>query len=191
MKLYVIGIGPGEEAQLTEKARRTLLSCDVIAGYHVYVDLIKHRFADKLLLTTPMTKEADRCRMAFGQAASGKTVGLVCSGDPGVYGLAGLCLELAEEYPQVSVEIVPGVTAALSGAAGLGAPLGHDFAVISLSDRLTAWESIVKRLRAAAEADFVICIYNPASHARKDYLRAACDILLAHKSPGTVCGCAR
>ncbi len=190
MKLYVIGIGPGEEPQMTLKAQKALDACEVLVGYQVYIDLLAKRYRDKPCLSTPMTKEVERCRMAFEEARGGKTVGLVCSGDPGIYGMAGLCLELSQEYPDISVEIIPGVTAALSGAAGLGAPLTHDFAVISLSDRLTEWETIEKRLRAAANADFAICIYNPASRARKDYLEKACGILLEHLAPDTVCGCA-
>ena len=124
-------------------------------------------------------------------AAEGKTVAMVCSGDGGVYGMSGLAEELSVNYPGVSVETVPGVSAMLSGAAILGAPLMHDFAVVSLSDLLTPWETIEKRLRAAAQADFVICIYNPSSRKRKDYLQRACDIVLEAASPETVCGIAK
>ena len=116
---------------------------------------------------------------------------LVCSGDAGVYGMAGPVLQLAADYRHVEVDIIPGVTAALAGAALLGAPLGHDFCVISLSDLLTPWEQIEKRLQCAASGDFVICLYNPASHHRKDYLLRACEILLREKSPDTVCGLTR
>ena len=129
--------------------------------------------------------------MALEAAQQGKTVAMVCSGDAGVYGMAGLLLELADEYPGTEVGVVAGVTAALSGSAVLGAPLGHDFCVISLSDLLTPWELIEERLRCAAKGDFVICLYNPGSHKRKDYLQKACDILLEVKNPATPCGTVR
>ena len=125
------------------------------------------------------------------RAAAGETVALVCSGDAGVYGMAGPVLELAPDYPGAAVTVIPGVTAALSGGALLGAPLGHDFCVISLSDRLTDWALIEKRLRMAARGDFAICLYNPASRQRRDYLQRACDILLEEKRGDTVCGLAR
>ena len=126
--------------------------------------------------------------MAVENAVGGRTVAVVCSGDSGVYGMAGLIYEVARDYPPIDIEVVPGITAACGGAAVLGAPLTHDFAVISLSDLLTPWEKIEKRLEAAAAADFVICLYNPRSRSRADYLRRACDILLRQKSPATVCG---
>lgn len=113
---------------------------------------------------------------------------MICSGDAGVYGMSGLMLEIGVDYPEVEVEVIPGVTAATGGAAVLGAPLIHDFALISLSDLLTPWEKIEKRLLLASEADFVICLYNPSSHKRKDYLQKACDLMLQHKAPETVCG---
>ena len=190
-KLYVVGIGPGGRDGMTERAAEVLRGCDVIAGYTVYADLVRESFPDKEYLTTPMRQEVERVRMALGKAAEGRTVAMVCSGDPGVYGMSGLCEELAPEYPGVEVETVPGVSAMLSGAAVLGAPLTHDFAVISLSDLLTPWETIEKRLRAAAEADFAICLYNPASRKRKDHLRRACGIVMEHASPETVCGAVR
>ncbi len=139
-------------------------------------------------LTTPMRKEVDRCVLAFEEAKKGKTVAMICSGDAGVYGMSGLMLEIGVDYPEVEVEVIPGVTAATGGAAVLGAPLIHDFALISLSDLLTPWEKIEKRLLLASEADFVICLYNPSSHKRKDYLQKACDLMLQHKAPETVCG---
>jgi len=175
--LYVVGIGPGDPDQMTLQARRILESCDVIAGYTVYAELLRETFPDKEYLVTPMRQEAERCRMALAEASGGRRVAVVCSGDAGVYGMSGLILELAGEYPDCQVEIVPGVTAALSGGALLGAPLMHDFAVISLSDLLTPWEKIEKRLRLAAMADFAICIYNPSSRKRADYLARACTIL--------------
>lgn len=187
-KIYVVGIGPGEYEQMTIRAAKVLQSCDVIVGYTVYVDLVKAYFPDKRFLTTPMRKEVDRCRLAFEQASGGLTTAMICSGDAGVYGMSGLMLEIGREYPEVDVEIISGVTAAIGGAAVLGAPLMHDFAVISLSDLLTPWERIERRLLAAAEADFVVCLYNPSSKKRQDYLRKACDLMLRFKAEDTVCG---
>lgn len=186
--VYVVGLGPGAGIQMTEQARRVLEECPVIAGYTVYIDLIREEFPGKQFLMTPMRKETERCKMALEQAQIGQNVAMVCSGDAGVYGMAGLMYELKAEYPGVELKIIPGITAATGGAAVLGAPLMHDFAVISLSDLLTPWEKIEKRLRAAAEADFVICLYNPSSKKRKDYLEKACQILLEFKREDTVCG---
>ena len=191
-KLYVVGIGPGKPAFMTAQARQALEEAEVLCGYTVYVELVAPLFPGKETYTTPMTKELDRCRWALQTAALGKTVALVCSGDPGVYGMAAPLLQLAPDYPDVEVEVVAGVTAALSGAAVLGAPLGHDFCVISLSDLLTPWGVIEKRLQCAAQGDFAICLYNPSSRKRADYLQKACDILLASgKTPETVCGWVR
>ena len=189
--VYVVGLGPGDARYLTAQAQTALQAADVLCGYTVYIDLVRPLYPDKEVYTTGMTKEIDRCRWALETAQSGKTVALVCSGDAGVYGMASPLLELAQGYPSVTVEIVPVLTAALSGGAVLGAPLIHDFAVISLSDLLTPWEKIEKRLLAAAEADFAICLYNPSSRKRKDYLRRACDLLLRFRSPETVCGTVR
>lgn len=190
-KLWIIGLGPGGGEDLTGKARKALAESDVIVGYTVYIDLIRAEFGHKELLTTPMRKEQERCEMALALADTGKTVAMVCSGDPGVYGMAGLCYELSPKWPEVELSVIPGITAACGGAAVLGAPLMHDFCLISLSDLMTSWEKIEKRLRAAAEADFVLCIYNPSSHKRKDYLARACAILLEAKSPDTPCGYVR
>ncbi len=189
-KLYVVGIGPGNYEEMTLRAIRTLEECQVIVGYTVYVDLIKSHFPDKEFITTSMRQEIERCRIAFSQADLGKKTAMICSGDSGIYGMSGLILEIGAEYPKVSVELVSGVTAALSGAALLGAPIMHDFAVISLSDLMTPWEQIEKRLEAAAKADFSICLYNPSSKKRADYLRRACDILLKYKNKDTPCGIA-
>ena len=189
-KLYVVGIGPGAPDQMTQRAMDVLREVDVIAGYGVYVNLVKPLFPDKQYLVTPMRKEVDRCRMAIDAAMEGKTVAMISSGDAGVYGMAGLCLELAADLA-LEVDIIPGVTAALSGGAVLGAPLTHDFAVISLSDLLTPWDKIEKRLELAGQADLSIALYNPSSHRRSDYLQKACDILLRHISPETVCGVVR
>ena len=180
-KIYVVGIGPGAYEQKTVAAADILRKCEVIVGYTVYVDLLREHFTDKAFLTTAMRQETERCRMAFEEAQKGKLTAVVCSGDAGIYGMAGLMLELSEVYPETQIEVVPGVTAALGGGAVLGAPLGHDCAFISLSDLLTPWEIIEKRLLSAAEADFAVCLYNPSSRKRKDYLQKA-------KSPDTVCG---
>lgn len=190
-KVYVVGLGPGGGRQMTIEAEAVLDSCDVIVGYTVYVDLVKDQFPEKKYLTTPMTQEVKRCRMALEEAAAGNTTAMVCSGDAGVYGMAGLMLETAEDFPDVEIEIIPGITAAIGGAAVLGAPLIHDFAVISLSDLLTPWDKIEKRIRAAAMADFVICLYNPSSRKRHDYLKKACGYMLEYKSGNTVCGIVR
>lgn len=191
MKLYVVGIGPGEAEQITPAAMRALQESDVIAGYTVYVDLVREQLEGKTFLTTPMKQEVDRCRMAIEQAVSGKTVAMVCSGDAGVYGMAGLIYELAQQYPPIEIEVIPGITAAMSGAAVLGAPLIHDFAVINLSDLLTPLEKIMKRVDLAAQADFVLCFYNPASKKRADYLKQACELILKHRDPDTPCGYVR
>ena len=187
-KLYVIGIGPGEYEQMTLKAIHAMEKSEVIIGYTVYVDLVKEHFPGKEFLTTPMKKEVDRCVMAFEEAKKGKVVSMICSGDAGVYGMSGLMYEVGVNYPEVELEIVPGVTAALGGAAVLGAPLIHDFCLISLSDLLTPWEKIQARLLGASQADFVICLYNPSSKKRHDYLQKACDLIMTYKSPDTVCG---
>lgn len=190
-KVYVVGIGPGKTSYWTAQARAALERADVLCGYPLYVKLATPTFPDKETYTTPMTQELSRCRWALEKAAAGKTVAMVCSGDAGVYGMASPLLELAGDYPQVEVEIVPGVTAALSGAAALGAPLAHDFCVISLSDLLTPWPVIEKRLRCAAAGDFSLCLYNPSSKKRADFLQKACDLMLEYRREETVCGWVR
>ena len=188
--LYVVGMGPGEKKQMTGQALEVMGRCQVIAGYTVYVDLVRGLFPQKEFLTTAMTREEERCRKAFECCMEGKNTAMICSGDAGVYGMAGLILELAQQYPGVRVRIVPGITAACAGAAVLGAPLMHDFAVISLSDRLTPLEDIWNRVEAAAQADFVICLYNPASKGRPDFFRQACSRILKYRAEDTVCGLA-
>ena len=187
-KLYVVGIGPGAYEKMTIEAAEALKNRDVIIGYTVYVDLVKEHFAGKEFLTTPMKKEVERCKMAFEEAMKGKTVSMICSGDAGVYGMAGLMYEVGMNYPEVELSVIAGVTAATGGAAVLGAPLIHDFCLISLSDLLTPWEKIETRLLDAAHGDFVICLYNPSSKKRHDYLQKACDLMLKYKSEETVCG---
>lgn len=190
-KVYVVGLGPGDSRYLTAEAQTALDAADALCGYNVYVDLVAPLYPGKETYTTPMTREIDRCRWALETARTGRTVALVCSGDAGVYGMASPVLELAPAYPEVEVEVVAGVTAALSGGAVLGAPLGHDFCVISLSDLLTPWEVIERRLECAAAGDFAVCLYNPSSRKRKDHLRRACEILLRTRGGGTVCGWVR
>ena len=186
-----MGIGPGSYENMTVRAQEALKASDILIGYTVYIDLVKEHFPDKEMLTTGMRKEVERCELALEKAAEGKDVAMICSGDAGVYGMSGLIEELAVKYEGVEVETIPGVSAVLSGAAILGAPLMHDFAVISLSDLMTPWEKIEKRLECAAAADFVICLYNPSSHKRHDYLQKACNLVLKYQSPETVCGIAK
>lgn len=191
-KLFVVGLGPGDARYLTEQARKALEMSDLICGYSVYIDLVRPLYPEKEYFTTPMKQELDRCRHALASAQQGVTTAMVCSGDAGVYGMASPVLELAGEYPGVEVEVVPGITAALSGAAVLGAPLAHDFCVISLSDLLTPWSLIETRLECAAKGDFALCLYNPGSRKRADYLQKAVRILLqAGKDPATPCGYVR
>lgn len=189
-KLIVVGIGPGDYENMTVRADRALQACDVIIGYTVYVDLVKERYPDKDFMTTPMTRETQRCQMAIDEARKGKTVAMVCSGDSGIYGMAALIYELRGERNEPEIEVIPGLTAACSGGALLGAPLTHDFAVISLSNRLTPWEKIAKRLECAAMADLGIVLYNPRSKGRPDNLKMACDILLQHLPGDRPCGVA-
>ena len=190
-QIYIIGMGPGKYEQMTVEAIKKIEESDVVIGYTVYTDLIKEIWPDKECLSTPMTKEYERCVIAFEEAMKGKTVAFVCSGDAGVYGLTGLMLGISPKYKEVRVSTVAGVTAALSGAAIIGAPLIHDFAIISLSDLLTPWEKIEKRLECAAIGDFCICLYNPGSKKRVDYLQKACEILLKHKDKNTPCAIAK
>lgn len=187
-KIYVVGMGPGREEMMTGEAIAALEQADVIIGYTVYLELLGERFQGKEMMSTPMRQETERCRLAFEEAKKGKKAALVCSGDAGIYGMASLMYEIGKNYPDIELEVIPGITAASSGAAVLGAPLNHDFCVISLSDLLTPWEKIEKRLIAAAEGDFAMAIYNPSSHKRRDYLQRACDILLRCLEEERACG---
>lgn len=189
--IYVVGMGPGREDMMTALALDVLRKADVIIGYPVYLDLLGEEFSQKEFLSTPMRKETERCRMCFEEAEKGKQVAMICSGDAGVYGMASLMFELGQEHPGFDIRIIPGITAANSGAAVLGAPLNHDYCVISLSDLLTPWEKIENRLRMAARGGFAIALYNPSSHRRKDYLQRACDILLEEIPGTTACGYVR
>lgn len=190
MTLYVVGFGSGSRDGMTIAAEKAVLSSDLVVGYTAYTDIISRFFPDKPVMSTGMRKERDRVLLALNEAQN-KNVALVCSGDPQLYGMAGLALELSGDFPDTDIEIVPGVTAALSGGAVLGSPMTHDFAVISMSDLLTPMDKIEKRLRCAADGDFVIALYNPSSKKRADYLQKACDILLEFRAPDTVCGFVR
>lgn len=187
-RIYIVGMGPGKEEMMTLEALRILEQCDVIIGYSVYIRLLGERFSEKELKTTSMRQEKERCILCYEEAAKGKQTALICSGDAGIYGLASLMYEVGADYPETELFVVPGVTAAVSGAALLGAPLNHDFCVISLSDLLTPWEQIERRLLAAAQGDFAIAVYNPSSNHRPEHLRRACDILLTVMEETRPCG---
>lgn len=193
-KLFIVGTGPGALEELTPLARRAIRLATHVVGYHRYLALIKPLLSGKQVYGTGMTQEVDRVKKALELAQGGYSVALVSGGDSGIYGLAGLVFELMREedlFESFEVEVIPGLSALNACAARLGAPLMHDFAVISLSDRLTPWETIEKRLRAAAEADFVIVIYNPKSRSRREHLARARDILLEYRSGKTPVGLAR
>ena len=191
MKIYAVGLGPGAPGYLAPKAKEAILQSDVIAGYTGYVELIADLVSGKEIIATAMKSEADRCKAAISEALKGKQVCVVSGGDAGIYGMAALIYELAEKYTGIEIEVIPGITAAVSAAAILGSPLTNDFAVISLSDLLTPWDIIEKRLEAASMADFVICLYNPQSKKRNNYLERACAIVLRYKPPETPCGYVR
>lgn len=190
-RIVVVGIGPGSKDGMTVEAQKALEASDCIIGYDTYIRLIEKDFSHKELLATGMTKEVDRCRLAVEKAREGKAVALISSGDAGVYGMAGVMHEVAAAYDDVEIAVVAGVTAACSGAALLGAPLVSDCCFISLSDLLTPWEKIEKRLACAADGDFVICLYNPSSKKRADYIRRACEIILQYRSGHTPAGVVR
>lgn len=176
------------------KARRTIEEAEVVVGYKTYIELIRPLLEGKEVLSSGMTKEVDRSRTAIDRALAGDRVVVVSSGDPGVYGMAGIVLELLEKEGltgRIDVEVVPGITSATAAAASLGAPLMHDFAVISLSDLLTPWEVIEKRLELAAAGDFVTVLYNPVSKKRTEQIKTARDIFLKHKSGSTPVGIVR
>ena len=187
-KIYIVGIGPGGYGDMTQRAVNAIKSADIVVGYPLYLEQAKRLItADKIVVSTGMTREAERCRAAMAEALSGRTVALLSGGDAGIYGMASLMYELSAPYPELDIETVPGVTAACACGAALGGPISHDFAVISLSDRLTPWEVIEKRLRLAAEGGFIICLYNPGSKSRRGYLKRACGYIGEYRSSDTVC----
>lgn len=191
-KIYVVGLGPGDIDHMTPKAKKAIQCADVVIGYSTYIDLIKDYFPDKQFIRSPMTREVERCRMVVEKAQAGLDVALVSSGDSGIYGMAGIMLEVVNNSGhEIPVEVIPGVTAASAAASILGAPIVHDFAVISLSDLLTPWELIAKRVEYASQGDFVICFYNPKSKTRSKYIEIARDIMLKFKSPCTPVGIVR
>ena len=190
-KLTVVGIGPGSLDLLTLRAKKAIRESQVIAGYKTYIELLGNLSKGRELISTGMTQEVERARQAIDKAKEGYRVCLVSSGDPGVYGMAGLVLELLKEDERIKVEIIPGVMASSAGAAILGAPLMHDFAVISLSDLLTDLGLIEQRVEAAAKADFVIALYNPKGKKRREPLQRAWEILMRCKSPKTAVGIVR
>ena len=193
-KIAVVGIGPGHGIGLTLEARQILVQADVIAGYHTYLDLVPDLIAGKEVIGSGMMQEVERCEAAVERAKAGASVAVISSGDPGIYGMAGLVLELVVKLPEVlqpEVRIIPGVSAVSSAAAALGAPLMHDFAVISMSDLMTPWAVIEKRIKAAVEADFVIAIYNPKSTKRTEQIEKVREIALQHRAAKTPVGVVR
>ena len=185
--LYIVGFGSGARECITAAAEQAMLQSDLIVGYKTYTALMKPFFPENEFLENGMRQETERVRLALEYAQT-QTVSLICSGDPELYGMAALAYELLAEYPGTEIAVVPGITAAFSGGAVLGAPLTHDTAIISLSDLLTPTEKIKRRLHCAAEGDFVIVFYNPSSRQRADYLQKACDIILQYRAPETICG---
>ena len=192
--LFLVGIGSGDHKDMTAHCIAVLRNCDLVVGYKKYIELAKPFIAGKDVISSGMTQEIERCALAVAEAKKGKTVALISSGDAGVYGMAGLALELINKkrlWNRFEVEIVPGIPVIHSAAARLGAPLMNDYAVISLSDLLTPWEMIVKRLSHAAQADFTICLYNPKSKKRTKQIKEAQSILLRYRDPDTPVGLAR
>ncbi|MFQ5428186.1 MAG: precorrin-3B C(17)-methyltransferase [Thermodesulfobacteriota bacterium] len=195
--LYVVGIGPGDLAELTVRAAEAIHEAECIVGYTRYVELIAPLTRGKEIYSTAMTGEVARCEKAIELSAKGRTTAIISSGDAGIYGMAGLVLEIlaSDKTPltldDIIVEVVPGVPAFASAASILGAPLMHDFASISLSDILTPWEVIEERVRAAAKADFVLALYNPRSSKRKEGLVKAVKGMLEYKDPETPVGILR
>lgn len=182
-KIYVVGIGPGNKENMSYKAYKTMEEVDLIIGYKTYVDLVKEFFSEEKLIRFPMMKEIDRCKEVLKYAKEGKDVALISSGDAGVYGMAGIMLEIAPD--NIEVEVIPGITASNAAASIVGAPIMHDSCTISLSDLLTEWEVIEKRLNLASEADFVISLYNPKSKKRVKNIQIARDIMLKYKAETT------
>ncbi len=193
--LYIIGLGPGSNALLTPQALEALNCCQIIVGYGLYVDMVPEEIRNaKEVIITGMRHEKERCLAAIAKAQEGKNTAIVCSGDSGIYGMSGLILELLHRenlLEQITVEVIPGIPAVCAAASLLGAPLMHDFACISLSDLLTPWERIEQRLHAAANADFVLALYNPRSKGRSELLQVALNIIKQYRTPDTPVGLVR
>ncbi|MCL5256277.1 MAG: precorrin-3B C(17)-methyltransferase [Chloroflexi bacterium] len=187
-KVFVVGLGPGSLEIVTPAAQQAIERSDYVVGYHTYLRLAPSLFRGKQVVSSGMRQEVDRARKAAEIASTGKTVAVVCSGDSGIYGMAGLVYEICDGMPPVEIEVIPGVPAFVAAAALLGAPLMHDFSAISLSDLLTPWATIAHRIDLAAQADFVIAIYNPRSHGRRTQIVDARSILLRHRRPATPVG---
>lgn len=191
-KLTIVGFGPGSKEDMTLRAVKAIETADIVTGYTTYIDILRAYFPDKHFKSTGMMREVDRCRSAIGDASLGKNVAIVSSGDSGIYGMAGIIYQLVDEMKaDIDVEVVPGVTAASAAGSILGAPLMHDLAIISLSDLMTPLDLIMKRVEAAGQSDLIVCIYNPRSKGRPDYLSQAADILLKHRSTDTPVGIVR
>lgn len=191
-KLYVVGFGPGGYEHMTAKCIDVIEKADIVTGYTTYVEMLKEFFPDKHYLATPMMQEVKRCRMAVEEAMKDQTVAMVSSGDSGIYGMAGIIYQVAEEMQaEIEIETVPGVTAASAAASVLGAPLMHDFAVISLSDLMTPLDLIRKRIDCAGQGDLIVCLYNPKSKKRTDYVDQAAEILMKYRDPKTPVGIVR
>ncbi|MGB7802794.1 precorrin-3B C(17)-methyltransferase [Buttiauxella sp.] len=187
--LTVIGIGPGSEAMMTQEAIAALQEAEIVVGYKTYTHLVKPLTGDKQVIKTGMCKEIERCQTAIELAQAGHNVALISSGDAGIYGMAGLVLELVtSQQLDIEVRLVAGITASIAAASLLGAPLMHDFCHISLSDLLTPWPVIEKRIIAAASADFVICFYNPRSRGREGHLARAFELMSEFTAPQTPVG---
>lgn len=191
-KLYVVGFGPGGYEHMTVKAVEAIKKADVVTGYTTYVEMLKEFFPDKHYIATPMMQEVKRCEMAVEEALKDQTVAMVSSGDSGIYGMAGIIYQVAaEKQADIEIETVPGVTAASAAASVLGAPLMHDFAVISLSDLMTPLDLIMKRVDCAGQGDLIVCLYNPKSRKRTGYVEQAADILMKYRDKETPVGIVR
>lgn len=188
-----MGIGPGSSDLISPRALKAIKEADVIVGYKTYIALLEHLQLNNKVISTGMTKEIERCKAAIDRAINGENVAVISSGDPGVYGMAGLVLEMIENenLRGIELEIIPGITSANASAAKLGAPLMHDYVVISLSDLLTPWDVIEKRVIAAVSADFVLVLYNPASNKRKEQINKVIDIVKLHRRGCTPAGIVR
>ena len=191
-RLHVVGFGPGGKEHMTFKAAEVIENADVVTGYTTYVNMIKPYFPDKTYKATGMMKEVDRCKMAIEDAMEGKDVAMISSGDSGIYGMAGIIYQLADEMKaDIEIDTVPGITAASTAASVLGAPLMHDLAIISLSDLMTPIDLIMKRVDCAGQGDMIVCLYNPKSKGRTEYLNQTQQILLKHRSADTPVGIVR